>query len=53
MAQWIAEGRMSHAEDILEGIERMPQALIRLYEGRNRGKQMVRVDPDAESYGRD
>ncbi len=50
MAQWIAEGRLVAAEDILEGIERMPQALIRLYTGENRGKQLVRVDPDAERY---
>jgi hypothetical protein len=28
----------------------MPRALIRLYTGENRGKQLVRVDPDAERY---
>ncbi|MCC5867047.1 MAG: NADP-dependent oxidoreductase [Gammaproteobacteria bacterium] len=53
MARWIAEGRLTYAEDILDGIERMPKALIRLFEGKNRGKQMVRVDPNAEAYGRD
>jgi NADPH-dependent curcumin reductase CurA len=50
MAQWIAEGRLVAAEDILEGLEMMPRALIRLYTGENRGKQLVRVDPDAERY---
>jgi NADPH-dependent curcumin reductase CurA len=50
MAQWIAEGKLVAAEDILEGLEMMPRALIRLYTGENRGKQLVRVDPDAERY---
>jgi NADPH-dependent curcumin reductase CurA len=34
---------MTWQEDVLEGIEQMPRALIRLYEGRNVGKQLVRV----------
>ena len=50
MAQWIAEGRLVAAEDILEGLETMPRALIRLYTGENRGKQLVRVDSLAERY---
>jgi len=47
MAQWIAEGRMQYLEDVLVGIEQMPRALIRLFEGQNVGKQIVRVDPAA------
>jgi NADPH-dependent curcumin reductase CurA len=47
MAQWIAEGRLHYLEDVLDGIEQMPRALMRLYEGRNTGKQIVRVDPSA------
>jgi hypothetical protein len=43
MAQWIAEGRMRPMDDVLEGLEQMPRALIRLYEGQNLGKQIVRV----------
>jgi NADPH-dependent curcumin reductase CurA len=43
LAQWIAEGRMHYHEDVLEGFEQMPRALMRLYEGRNAGKQLVRV----------
>jgi NADPH-dependent curcumin reductase CurA len=44
MAEWIAAGTMRYLEDVLEGIEQMPRALIRLYEGRNVGKQIVAVD---------
>ena len=43
MAQWIAASRLRYQEDILEDLERMPQALIRLFEGRNVGKQLVHV----------
>ena len=43
MSRWIAEGRLHYQEDVLEGLERMPQALVRLFEGRNVGKQLVRV----------
>ena len=43
MAGWIADGSLPLLEDILDGIERVPEALVRLYEGRNQGKQLVRV----------
>ena len=48
MAQWIAEGRMQYLEDVLEGFEQMPRALMRLYSGQNTGKQLVRIDPAAK-----
>ncbi len=47
LAEWIAAGRLEYQEDILEGIERMPDALIRLFAGQNVGKQLVRLMPDA------
>jgi NADPH-dependent curcumin reductase CurA len=43
MAEWIAAGRMSWQEDVLEGLEQMPRALMRLYDGSNVGKQVVHV----------
>jgi NADPH-dependent curcumin reductase CurA len=43
MAEWIAAGRMSWQEDVLDGLEQMPRALMRLYDGSNVGKQVVRV----------
>jgi NADPH-dependent curcumin reductase CurA len=45
LAEWIRDGRIAPLEDILEGIEQMPAALISLYEGTNSGVRMVRVDP--------
>lgn len=43
MAQWIADGELTYQEDRLEGLEMMPTALTRLYEGKNIGKQIVHV----------
>lgn len=46
MADWIARGDLTYQEDRLEGLEMMPAALIRLYEGKNVGKQIVHVSGD-------
>ncbi len=43
MAGWIAEGRVKYKEDIVEGLEKAPEALIGLLEGRNFGKLIVQV----------
>ena len=43
MAEWIAKGTLPFAEHITDGIETMPDALISLFEGTNRGKRLVRV----------
>ena len=48
LARLIAEGRLVIREDIVEGLERTPQALVGLLHGDNIGKRMVRVasEPD-------
>lgn len=46
MADWIAAGELTYQEDRLEGLEMMPMALMRLYEGKNVGKQIVHVSGD-------
>jgi NADPH-dependent curcumin reductase CurA len=43
MAGWIAEGRVKYKEDIVQGLENAPEALIGLLEGRNFGKLIVQV----------
>ena len=43
MTQWILEGRLNYQEDIQHGLEQMPRALNRLFEGKNVGKQLVRI----------
>lgn len=48
LAKWAASGQIKVAEDIVDGLENAPQALIGLLNGSNRGKRMVRVAPDPE-----
>jgi NADPH-dependent curcumin reductase CurA len=40
---WLREGKIRHREDIVEGIEKAPEAFIGLLKGRNFGKLLVRV----------
>jgi NADPH-dependent curcumin reductase CurA len=40
---WVADGRLKVQEDIIEGLENTPAALIGLLAGENRGKRMVKV----------
>jgi NADPH-dependent curcumin reductase CurA len=42
----VRDGRIKYREDIVDGIDAAPAALIGLFEGRNFGKMMVRVSPD-------
>lgn len=43
LSQWVKEGKLVYHEDILEGLEQMPSALNRLFEGKNVGKQLVKI----------
>lgn len=46
LAGWVAQGKIVYAEDIQEGLENAPATLRRLFEGRNLGKQLLKVaDP--------
>jgi hypothetical protein len=45
-ARWVREGRLKYREDVVDGLDRAPTALIGLLEGRNFGKLLVRVAPD-------
>ena len=44
--RWCASGQLKYREDIVEGIERAPDAFIGLLQGRNFGKLLVRLAPD-------
>jgi NADPH-dependent curcumin reductase CurA len=43
LGQWLAEGKIRYTEDVVEGIERTPEAFFRVLRGDNRGKQLVKV----------
>jgi NADPH-dependent curcumin reductase CurA len=45
MSTWVREGRIKYREDIVDGLERAPEAFIGLLQGKNFGKLLVRVAP--------
>ena len=44
--RWLREGRLKYREDVVDGLEAAPAALIGVLEGRNFGKMLVSVLPD-------
>jgi len=43
LSNWQRAGKIRFKEDVLEGMERMPEAFLRLLEGKNFGKQIVKI----------
>jgi len=43
LREWVAAGRLKVQEDIIDGLENTPRALIGLLAGENRGKRMVKL----------
>ena len=43
MARWIKEGKLRYREDVVEGLERAPEAFIGMLQGKNFGKLVVKV----------
>ncbi len=46
LSQWVREGRIRYREDVLEGIQRAPDAIAGLYRGENLGKRLIRIAQD-------
>jgi NADPH-dependent curcumin reductase CurA len=45
-AAWIRDGRIKYREDVVAGLEHAPGAFLRLFDGRNFGKLLIRVSAD-------
>src|SRR5246127_2431719 len=43
LQSWVGSGKLKVQEDVIEGLQNTPQALIGLLAGENRGKRMVKV----------
>jgi NADPH-dependent curcumin reductase len=43
LSSWHRAGQIRFKEDVLDGIERMPEAFLRLLSGENFGKQLVKI----------
>ncbi len=43
LAKWLEEGKLNYAETIVEGFDQIPQAFIDLFDGKNKGKMVVKI----------
>jgi NADPH-dependent curcumin reductase CurA len=43
VGQWLREGKIKYREDVVDGLEKAPEAFMGLLKGRNFGKLLVRV----------
>lgn len=43
LSQWMQEGKLTYEETIVEGFKNIPQAFLDLFEGKNKGKMVVKI----------
>ncbi|WP_175986852.1 NADP-dependent oxidoreductase [Bacillus sp. Marseille-Q1617] len=48
LGQWLSEGKLQYQETITEGFENVTDAFLGLFEGKNLGKQLVKVAEPTE-----
>ena len=46
LAEWLRRGKLKYREDVVDGLENAPAAFIGMLQGKNFGKQLVRLVPD-------
>ncbi len=43
LSQWVKEGKLKYEETIIEGFEKLPEAFLSLFAGKNKGKMIVKA----------
>ena len=43
LARWIKEGKITGKEDVMQGIDSIPEAFFRMLDGKSAGKQLVKL----------
>ncbi len=43
LSVWLADKKLTYTETVVEGFENIPQAFIDLFEGKNKGKMIVKI----------
>ena len=46
LAQWVEEGKIAYAEDVVDGLEQAPKVINRLFDGSNTGKLIIRISEE-------
>ena len=47
LVEWYGQGKMKYRLDVTEGLENAPGAFLKLFDGSNQGKVVVRVSPES------
>jgi len=43
LSQWVKEGKLKNEETIIDGFDKLPEALLGLFSGSNKGKMVVKA----------
>jgi len=43
LSQWLKEGKLTYSETIVEGFDSIPRAFIDLFDGKNKGKMIIKI----------
>jgi NADPH-dependent curcumin reductase CurA len=43
LTKWLAEGKLTYTETIVQGFDQIPQSFIDLFDGKNEGKMIVKI----------
>lgn len=43
LSEWLAEGKLTYSETIVDGFDNIPKAFIDLFDGKNKGKMIVKI----------
>jgi NADPH-dependent curcumin reductase CurA len=43
LARWLKEGKLTYSETIVKGFDKLPEAFLGLFEGKNEGKMIVKI----------
>ncbi len=44
LSQWVKDGKLKYEETIIEGFDKLPEAFLGLFSGKNKGKMVVKFD---------
>ena len=44
LTKWVSEGKLNYKETIIQGFDKLPDAFLGLFSGKNQGKMMVEVE---------
>ena len=43
LSLWLSEGKLKYIETVVDGFENIPRAFIDLFDGKNKGKMIVKI----------